>query len=103
MDRYENCCCCQLEDESYYLEDVCLPQGRISALYLGPGAIYAVVAPQSDHKGLFQALREGLKAVPVILYVSTEGHYDPRQDSLQTPLFHQCVILPDEKPLTFLS
>ena len=92
MENYENCRLSQLGDQSYYLEEVYFPQGVFYALYLGPGAIYAVVAPERCYMALYRAIRETLGVVSVFLYVAEEGHYDPRQESLQSPLSLEALM-----------
>lgn len=79
--NYDNCCCMKLEDDGYYLEDVYFPKGTVSAVYLGPGGIFVVVASEHDFEALYPSIRDVLGVKRVYIYIANPGMYYPSMHS----------------------
>lgn len=77
MEEYESCTVQDLEGGGLLLCNVALPEGELSAVFLGPGGVCAVTQSEEDLPALYQSLRSLLGVVRVSLYLSPSGHYDP--------------------------
>lgn len=81
-----------LEEGGLLLSDVATRAGDILSVYLGPGAVYAVLPEDTNAKALYPYLRELLGAARVYLYAEGVGHYDPSSGSLSEPLDEDTLL-----------
>lgn len=81
-----------LEEGGLLLSAVATRAGDILSVYLGPGAVYAVLPAQTNAKALYPYLRELLGAARVYLYAEGVGHYDPYSGSLSEPLDEDTLL-----------
>lgn len=82
---YANCSQEPLEDGGFLLTDVQTRAGKILSVYLGPGAVFAILPEASDPAIMYSFLREHLSAVRVCLYVDRLGYFDPYSAALSDP------------------
>ena len=79
MSDYQNCSWCELEDGGYLLEDVCLGDKTLSAVYLGSSGVFVILPSLDDAKALYPSIRGILGSVRVFIYLSDVGaYYDPK-------------------------
>lgn len=74
-----------LEDGGYAFYDVRLPSVTFSRIYLAPGGVCAVTEAPTDPKGAYESLRSVLGVSGIVLYLDSEGCYDPFERAV-TPI-----------------
>lgn len=79
MEEYVSCTFRELEGGELLVSNTALPEGELSAIFLGPGGVCAVTQSDTDLPALYQALRSLLGTVRVSLYLGHSGRYDPYQ------------------------
>lgn len=82
---YTGCSYEVLEEGGFLLSNVATGSEDILSVYLGPGAVYAVLPEGANARALYPYLRELLDAARVYLYTDGLGRYDPHSNSFSEP------------------
>jgi len=92
MEKFASCTWSESEDGLFLLENILLPDGPISRIYLGPIGVCGIIDSRVDPRRIYMSLHSILGTTRVFLFANGCKLYDAKNDALADV---ECCITDD--------